>query len=129
MQARIEVLDSREIEAAEAACNACRRCLAGEPEHCESPLRVDEDVATDVLARWRERASLGIDVSTPLVKLVGNGLADGEWFEVVGYRVSAAGEQAVELRRTGGAGAMTPVPPSTRTWSRAGTSRSSSAPL
>lgn len=98
LQARIEVLDSREIEAAQAACAACPRCLAGEPEHCESPLRLNDGVATDVLRRWRERASLGIDVSTPIVEIVGGELVDGEWYEVVGYRVSPAGEPAVMLR-------------------------------
>jgi hypothetical protein len=98
LQVRIEVLDSREIEAAEAACDVCPRCLAGEPEHCESPLRLDDDLATDVLARWRERASLGIDVSTPGVEIVDGEPTDGEWFEVVGYRVSPAGEPVVMLR-------------------------------
>jgi HrpA-like RNA helicase len=98
LQARIEVLDSREIEAAQAACAVCPRCLAGEPEHCESPLQLDDGVATDVLARWRERASLGIDVSTPNVEIVDGEPVDGEWYEVVSYRVSSAGEPAVMLR-------------------------------
>ena len=98
LQARIKVIDSREIEAAQAACAACPRCLGGEPENCESPLRFDEDVATDVLARWRERASLGIDVSAPIVEIVGGDAVDDEWYEVVGYRISSAGEPVVMLR-------------------------------
>ena len=98
LEARIAVLDSREIEAAQAACASCEKCLAGEPENCISPLTGEGGDTTDVLAAWRERASLGIDVSKPEVEIVEGAAAAGAWYEVVGYKVSPEGGPVVVLR-------------------------------
>jgi HrpA-like RNA helicase len=95
--ARRALLDSRQVEAAERACGACARCLVGEPEACEDRLPVEDDRARDVLSAWRERATLGIDVSSPLVETRGDDIAAGDWCEVVGYRITGDGQPVVVL--------------------------------
>ena len=99
MQARTAVLDSREIEAAEAACAICENCRAGNPQDCTSPVIVDDGQAADALAAWRERASLGIDVSSLEVEITDGDPAEGDWYEVVGYRVAAGRDPVILLRR------------------------------
>ena len=83
-----ELLNSREIEAAEEACGSCPACLMGQPQDCSDKLADEPTPALDALAEWRERATLGIDVTAPLVEVRGGGLVDGSWYEVAGYRIS-----------------------------------------
>jgi HrpA-like RNA helicase len=99
MLARTAVLDSREIEAAEAACAICENCRAGNPQDCTSPVIVDDGQAADALVAWRERASLGIDVSSPEVEISDGDPVAGEWYELVGYRVAAGRDPVILLRR------------------------------
>lgn len=92
------VLDPRDVEAHEQGCGSCQACLAGTPSDCEQP-QVDDDGASavDALAEWRERASLGIDVTQPLVRVSGSEPQSGGWYEVVGYSFAPDGEPVVEL--------------------------------
>ena len=85
--ARRELLDSREVEASERACGSCPACLVGEPQECPGLLTEDDD-AEDVLARWRQRATVGIDVSSPTLEVRGGPAQDGAWFEVRGYGIA-----------------------------------------
>ncbi|MGR7027214.1 helicase-related protein [Geodermatophilus sp. URMC 62] len=88
-QQRRAVLDHREVEAEEAACGACRSCVNGQAQDCVNPARVDLATAADVLEAWRNRATTGVDVSRPRVRLSGEEPPlDGAWYEVVGYEIA-----------------------------------------
>ena len=95
--ARRQLLDSREVEAAETACGTCPACLVGDPEACANKLADEGEPATDMLAAWRARATLGVDVSTPLVEVRAGGTVDGAWYEVVGYRITESAQPVVVL--------------------------------
>jgi HrpA-like RNA helicase len=90
-----ELLDSRDVEALEAACGACSACLVGAPQDCQHQLPDEPTPAVDVLEAWRTRATLGIDVSHPSIEVRKGEVIDGGWYEVVGYRVTAAGSPVV----------------------------------
>lgn len=90
-----ELLDSRVVEAHESSCGDCAPCLAGEPGSCTNPVKPTADTV-NVLARWTNRATVGIDVSTPLVQLTGEGDSGG-WWEVTGYMFARNGEPVVTL--------------------------------
>ncbi len=95
--ARRELVDLRDVEAAEQACGHCSACLAGDAASCERVPAGDDAEATDVLAAWRSRSTLGIDVSSPLIDLQPGTPADSEWYEIVGYRCTETSEPVVVL--------------------------------
>lgn len=90
-----ELLDSRVVEAHEASCGECGPCLAGEPGACKNPVKATGDTV-NVLARWAQRATAGVDVSKPLIRFDGDGDAKS-WWEVTGYEFAANGEPVVTL--------------------------------
>jgi predicted RNA-binding protein with RPS1 domain len=97
---RRAVLDHREVEAAELACNACDACNDGRPQECLNPLTRRHAATVDVLSAWRARATTGIDVSMPLVSLDDGLIAeDGAWYEVIGYEIASNGTPVVQLTR------------------------------
>lgn len=95
---RRAVLDHRMVEADELACQSCSACRDGRPEECVSPAAGGSADDVDVLQSWRERATAGIDVTTPQVRLAGDGdLRDDTWYEIVGYEVDANNRPTVVL--------------------------------
>ena len=97
---RRAVVDHREVEAAEAVCNACDACQDGRPQDCANPIPRGDGAPVDVLEAWRERATTGIDVSTPAVRISdGSAVEDGAWYEVVGYEIGADRTPVVCLAR------------------------------
>ena len=97
---RLRVVDTRDLEADAAACGVCKACLVGDPQRCEAvadtPLGADGVV--DILAPWRDRATLGLDVTKPNVLMEGADPKDGKWYEVAGYDVTSTEEPSVILR-------------------------------
>jgi len=91
--ARRALLDSREVEAAEQACRRCLSCLAGNFAECSNPNTSLADVV-DVLAKWRERATAGHDVTSPLIE-VADMASEDAWWEIVDYRIHASGQPVV----------------------------------
>jgi hypothetical protein len=126
--ARVAVLDHRDVEAEETACEQCEACLAGELGNCANPrgtavvglnapaqpklfsrLRSilsramtdpapTEEPEVDALDAWRSRATANIDASSPLALARDSVLEDDTWYEVVGYDVSDPKRPAVMLR-------------------------------
>ena len=92
------VLDPRDVEAREHGCGSCAACLAGTPSDCEQPQVEDDDTGVeDALAEWRERATVGIDASRPLVRIGGAAPEAAGWYEVVGYTFAPDGEPVIDL--------------------------------
>lgn len=95
--ARRALLDSREVEAEEESCGLCQACLEGNFAECSNPHTTRADDAVDVLAAWRDRATAGLNVTSPLVQ--GADDSEGAWWEIVGYWIHASGEPVVVVIR------------------------------
>jgi HrpA-like RNA helicase len=77
-----------------AACRECEACLAGRLDECESPIapRSPERLTND-LESWLDLAWGNPAVARPRVEVLGDDASDGEWYEVVGYRVDGDGPE------------------------------------
>ena len=90
---RLEVVDTRPLEADAMACGVCTACLAGDPHGCEAVANTPSgtDDIVDMLALWRDQATLGLDVTRPRVRVEGADPIDGMWYEVAEYGVAEYG--------------------------------------
>ncbi|WP_216916711.1 S1 RNA-binding domain-containing protein [Nocardia noduli] len=83
---RAELLHADQDTGMSQACGQCFPCRDDRPEDCEQQRRPTEPGRReDLLAQWRQHATLGFDVSTPRVKVEETSIDSAGWYEVTGY--------------------------------------------
>lgn len=83
---RVELLGADQDSGLLQACGQCFPCRDDRPEECErSGSPSEPGRREDLLAKWRQQASIGTDVSTPRVEIESDSIDSNGWFEVTGY--------------------------------------------
>ena len=75
-----------------AACRECDACRSSRLDECESPVAPESPLRiTNELETWLNLAWRNPEVTHPRVEVIGAEAANGDWYEIVGYRLDEGG--------------------------------------